>query len=39
MMYYAQENLLNLKAYQIAEMQLMDEVESFAKVCRPNYRE
>lgn len=31
-MYYAQENLFDLKARQVAENRLMDEVEFFAKV-------
>lgn len=33
LMYYAQENLFDLKARHIAENQLMDEVEFFAMVC------
>lgn len=31
-MYYVQENLLHLKARQMAEIQLMDKIESFGKV-------
>lgn len=33
LMYYAQENLFDLKARQMAENRLMDEVEFFAMVC------
>lgn len=31
-LYYVQENLLDLRAQQIAEQKLMDEVEDFEKV-------